>query len=146
MANDARDGAVMEFGFYPLPFDKTIGDITFRTLKGLDAKVLGVKESGWVENGWCYAPRQQRQWMGGGVETLPYSARVFGLQKTHELTHASATGDDHLRFLIQCFGFFTGIRQTDTEAGFLDATPIESNKTTDMVWMAGLRKESWRSG
>jgi hypothetical protein len=59
----------------------------------------------------------------------------FGLPKTHALDHASPEGDDHLRFLIQCFGFFVGMRMSDTEAGFLDATPIKPGKASDMVWL-----------
>jgi hypothetical protein len=124
----------MDFGFYPKPFDQAAGGIAIRTLDGLDDKVRAVMDDGGIDNDWCYAPPQERRWMGGTTETLPHPSRVFGLPKTHALDHASPHGDDHLRFLIQCFGFFAGMRLTETEMGFLDATPIKPGMTNDIVW------------
>ncbi len=49
------------------------------------------------------------------------------------MTHNSADIVDHLDFLVWCFGFFTGMRLTTTEAGFLDATPIKPGKLTDFI-------------
>lgn len=71
----------------------------------------------------------------GGVRDLPYSNRVFALPKTHSLTHATATDLDHLSFLIWMLGFIEGLRLTDTEAGFLDATPIKTGELHDIVWI-----------
>jgi hypothetical protein len=124
----------MDFGFYPGPFDRTLDGITIRTLQGLDEKVRSVLEDGGIEKDWCYAPSQQRRWLGGKVETLPHPSRIFGLPKTHALDHAFAQGDDHLRFLVQCLGFLAGMRLTETEMGFLDATPIKPGITNDIVW------------
>jgi hypothetical protein len=109
----------MKFGFYPHPFDKTLGEITIFTLEGLPDKVRAVADCGHTENDWLYPPH----------------ARVFGLPHTHDLTHARSKDEDHLRFLIQCLGFFVGMRMSSTKAGFLDATPIKTGKVSDMVWM-----------
>jgi hypothetical protein len=125
----------MDFGFYPDPFDQTIGQISIRTLDGLDDKVRSVMEDGGIEKDWCYAPTQECRWLGGRTEILPYPSRVFGLPKTHAIEHTASQGDAHLRFLIQCFGFLSGIRLTETEMGFLDATPIKPGVTNDIVWL-----------
>jgi hypothetical protein len=47
---------------------------------------------------------------------------VFGLPKRHVIEHAAADSDDHLTFHLWAFSFFTGMRLTATEAGFVDAT------------------------
>src|SRR5712691_11475603 len=142
----------MDFGFYPLEFDRELVDITIRTLDGLEESVRGVMQCGGIENDWCYAPPQRVQCFGGEIRTLPYPSRVFGLPKTHALDHASPQSDDHLCFLIQCFGFFVGMRMSDSEAGFLDATPVKPGKTTDMVWLGdsqmkavGFADQFWRT-
>ena len=58
-------------------------------------------------------------------------SRIFGLPKTHVLTHENADSLDHLEFLVWCFSFFVGMRLTTTDAGFLDATPIKPGTLTD---------------
>jgi hypothetical protein len=125
----------MQFAFYPAVFDERAGDLIFRTLDGLEEKVREVVESEGVDGDWCYAPLQRRHDFAGNIQTLPYPSRVFALRKTHAIEHVSPDGDDHLRFLIQCFGFFVGMRMSDNEAGFLDATPIKPHKASDMVWL-----------
>jgi hypothetical protein len=124
----------MEFGFYPKHFRCQIGGITISTLDDLDGKVRGVMQDGGIDKDWCYAPPARNR-AGGRADVLPFASRLFGLPKTHALNHASPQSDDQLRFLIQCFGFFVGMRMTDTEAGFLDATPVKPGKTSDMVWL-----------
>ena len=48
---------------------------------------------------------------------------------------------DHLTFLIWALSFFTGMRLTATEAGFVDATPVAPGKLVDFVpGQAGLEK------
>jgi hypothetical protein len=125
----------MDFGFFPDVFDEAIGPISIRTLDGLDDKVRDVLECGGIERDWCYAPAQEVRWLGGRTETLRYPSRIFGLPKTHTLDHATSQGDAHLRFLIQCFGFLSGIRLTETDMGFLDATPIRTGVANDIVWI-----------
>src|SRR5450759_3338989 len=49
------------------------------------------------------------------------------------MTHEHADGDEHLQFLVWCLSFFIGMRLTTTEAGFLDATPIQPGELTDFT-------------
>jgi hypothetical protein len=142
----------MDFGFYPLAFDRRIGDIAIRTLDDLEENVRGVMQSGLTEKDWYYAPLERVQCLGGEIKTLPYPSRVFRLPKTHALDCASPQGEDHLRFLIQCFGFFVGMRMSDSEAGFLDAMPVKPGIITDMVWFGdsqmrgvGFADHFWRT-
>lgn len=123
-----------EFGFYPEPLRIDAGPVSVRTLANLEAVVESLFASDEVEDGWIYAPPQQtRDFMSGEVRTRPYSARVFGLSKTHVIEHAAATGDDHLHFHIWVLSFFLGTRLTATEAGFLDGTPIKRGGLVDFV-------------
>lgn len=124
----------IEFGYYPRPIDFQSGDLRVETLPDLDQTVADVSADGSVEKDWIYAPAAgARDFMTGKVTKHPYSARVFGLPKTHKLEHANADGEEHLSFLIWVLGFIHGIRLTETEAGFLDATPIKPGKLHDIV-------------
>jgi len=125
----------MNFGFYPLPLDLTAGDVAIKTLDDLDSKVTALRDSEGIEGDWCHAPPQEVQgFTPGVVRVMPYSSRVFGLPHTHSVAHASSTDPERLRFLIWMLGFIHGLRLTDTEAGFLDATPIKPGILTDIVW------------
>lgn len=66
----------------------------------------------------------------------PYPSRVFGLPKTHRLSHARADSGEHLDFLVWALGFFSGMRLPATEAGFLDATPLSPRTLVDFVLSA----------
>ena len=124
----------MQFGFYPEPLDIDVGSVSIRTLPNLDATVGAVAASEETEDGWRYAPpRRVRDNMSGGIRTSPYSKRVFRLPRTHTLEHAAAEGNEHLEFHIWVLSFFLGTRLTTTEAGFLDATPVQSGKLVDFV-------------
>jgi hypothetical protein len=124
----------IEFGFYPHPLDLAVGPLRVESLPHLDQTVADLETSNGVENGWIYAPpRQRRDMMSGSVETLPYPSRIFGLPKTHTLTHSKVDGPDHLTFHIWCLSFFTGMRLTATEAGFVDATPLKPGALIDFV-------------
>lgn len=125
----------LQFGFYPRALDFKVGDVSVATLGGMDDAVRCVTESGHVERGWCYAPSaRSKDFMSGAVRTLPYSERVFGLPQTHVLEHTTAPDAEHLSFLVWVLGFILGVRLTETEAGFLDATPIEPGALHDIVW------------
>jgi len=53
-------------------------------------------------------------------------------------SYARPTSDDHLQFLIWCFGFFVGMRMSWTDAGFADATPVEihgAGAMSDIMWL-----------
>ncbi len=124
----------IEFGYYPGAIDCQVGDIRVKTSPDLDQTVAQVSASAGIEKGWIYAPAAcSRDLMTGADSEHPYSARVFGLPKTHVLEHSSADSDEHMSFLVWVLGFIHGIRLTETEAGFLDATPIEPGKLHDIV-------------
>lgn len=79
-------------------------------------------------------PAQQTcDFVSGQVRNRPFSARVFGLRKTHMLEHAKATGDEHVGFHLWSLSFFLGMRLTATAAGFLDATPVKLGKLVDFL-------------
>lgn len=127
-------GIANEFGFYPRPLEVDAGDVSIRPLADFDETVEGVRSSDTVHDGWIYAGLQQsRDLLSGRVCERPYSARVFGLGKTHRFEHGSATGEEHVAFHLWALSFFLGVRLTATEGGFLDATPIEPGKLVDFV-------------
>lgn len=100
-------------------------------LPDIAEKVAAMRRDSQVCRGWVYVPPQRVHNLGGRIRTHPYTARVFGLPKTHVLRDTSPDGDDHLDFHLWALSFFTGMRLTATEAGFLDATPIEPGKLVD---------------
>jgi hypothetical protein len=114
------------------------GDISITPVPDLDEIIERTSTSPLVDGDWYYAPRSgRRSFPSGEITELPFSTRVFGLEVTHVLEHASATAADvgRLEFLVQCFGFFVGMRLSHTEAGFLDATPIKPGTAHDIVWL-----------
>ena len=126
----------IDFGFYPRGFDKTSGPIAIATLPNLDDKIKDVSSSEYVEGNWIYSPPSRVQDIfSKRVKTIPYSARVFTLPKTHRLSHTNSLGPTHVRFLVFCLGLFAGMRMSETEAGFLDATPIAPGEAHDIVWL-----------
>jgi len=123
-----------DFGFFPDPLEIDAGEITIRSLPDRDAVVADLREDTGIEKDWVYAPAQRsRDFMTGAVHEKPYSARVFGLPRTHTITHRQADNEDHLTFHLWSLSFFTGLRLTATEAGFLDATPLKPGKLVDFV-------------
>jgi hypothetical protein len=126
----------IDFGFYPSDFDKTSGPIAIETLSNLDDKIKDVSGSEYAEGKWIYSPPARvRDVFSERVKTMPYSARIFRLPKTHRLSHTNSQGPTHLHFLVFCFGFFAGMRMSDVEAGFLDATPLAPGVAHDMLWL-----------
>lgn len=125
----------VELGYLPTAQDFSVGDITVASLPGLAEKRATMEKSEGVANGWIYAPSQEVSDLRGDGRVMPYPSRVFGLPKTHALTHATATDPAHLSFLVWMFGFITGMRLTDTKMGFLDATPIRPGTLHDIVWI-----------
>lgn len=111
-------------GYYPHHCDHHVGGISLTNLTDYQQSVIDIESSKAVQNDWLYAPQST---------TLPYCARIFGLPKTHVLTHENSDGVDHMEFLVWCIGFFLGMRLTTTEAGFLDATPIKPGQLTDFA-------------
>lgn len=123
-----------EFGFRPSALDVIAGPIAIETLDGLEDRVVEVEECGQHYQGWIYAPLQPiRNFGSGETYQAPYTARVFGLPKTHLIRHIEDAELGHLQFHIWSLGFFTGQRLSGTEAGFLDATPFKPGKLNDFV-------------
>ena len=122
------------FGFYPEALRVDTGTVGIRPLPELEKAVEEVLSSAQVDDGWIYVPPQQTSdFMSGRIRERPFSARVFGLPRTHTLELAKATGDDHVVFHLWSLSFFLGMRLTATEAGFLDATPVKRGKLVDFV-------------
>lgn len=117
------------FGFYPAPLRIEAGPMSVVPLPSLDKSVDTVLGEESVEDGWFYAPPQQKfELVSRQIRQMPYSSRVFGLPRTHTIEHACATGQEHLGFLLWTLSFFTGMRLTAWEVGFLDATPVHTRK------------------
>jgi hypothetical protein len=125
----------LEFGYFPEPLEISSGAITVCQLADLALTVADVEGGDQVEQGWIYAPPQLVRNLGGHVRQRPYSARGFGLPTTHAIAHASSEGQNHLTFHLWVLSFFTGMRPTATEAGFVDATPIKPGKLVDFVML-----------
>ena len=127
----------VEFGYYPRELAVRRGPIRIETLPGLEKTVCELEASDGVEGDWIYAPLQLVSlFPSGAIQTRPYSARIFGLSKTHRLSHAASDGADHLAFHLWALSFFTGMRLTATEAGFVDSTPLKPGKLVDFVLMS----------
>jgi hypothetical protein len=124
-------GICVTFGYYPHLCDTRIGDISVTTLTGLKKIVDDIEGSKSIEKDWLYVPARMGQ---------PH--RIFGLPKTHVLTHENADSLDHVEFLVWCFSFFIGMRLTTTEAGFVDATPIKPGTLTDFSLSRGKLRDA----
>lgn len=136
--NRAKHGATtmnqqLQFGYYPDRLDLTSGTVTIASLPDREATKAAIERNEGVVDGWIYAPPQLVHDFSGRTIQRPYASRVFGLPKTHVFEHASSEGDDHLAFHLWCLSFFTGMRLTGTEAGFVDATPIKPGTLADFV-------------
>lgn len=122
------------FGFHPEPLRVDTGTVGIRPLPDLEKVVEDVLASAQVDDDWIYVPPQRtRNFMSGKIRERPFSARVFGLPRTHTLELGTATGEDHAVFHLWSLSFFLGMRLTATEAGFLDATPVKRGKLVDFV-------------
>jgi len=71
--------------------------------------------------------------MSGKEHMMPYNSRVFGLPKTHAIKLHTTDNLEELEFVVWCLSFFTGMRFTTTDAGFLDATPVKPSTLVDFI-------------
>lgn len=132
--NTLRCGLSAEFGYYPVFCNIETDRFSIRTLPEHERIVAVVSEDPNVLKGWIYPGAQQyREFMSGKVRSMPYSTRVFGLPMTHVLTLPEGRSREDLDFVVWCLSFFTGMRLTTTEAGFLDATPIKTGILVDFI-------------
>lgn len=123
----------LEFGYHPGPLQLQAGPVTVEPLPTFADAIAELESSEGVVKDWIYAPPQQVRDFGGVVKTLPYPSRVFGLPKTHVIEHAAADSADQLTFHVWALSFFTGMRLTATEAGFVDATPLKPGMLVDFA-------------
>lgn len=132
----AEFGLSMLFGYYPKRVDISTTQFTLQTHLDFQNAVSLVEGDPNVVKDWIYPSAQRtKNFMTGQVYEMPYCARVFGLPKTHQLTLHGNQNPDDLEFVVWCLSFFTGMRLTTTEAGFIDATPIKPGKLVDFVLM-----------
>lgn len=121
----------LEFGYFPKELNLCSGPVTVSTLPNLLDTVSQINALPNTKDGWIYAPMQITQGLSGDVRTQPCPSRIFGLPKTHLISHSSADNQEHVQFHIWAISFFLGIRLTTTEAGFVDATPCDPGKLVD---------------
>lgn len=127
-------GGSAEFGYYPVFCNIETGRFSIKTLPEHESIVAVVSGDPSVLKGWIYPEAQQhKELMSENVRSMPYNARVFGLPMTHVLTLSEDRNREELDFVVWCLSFFTGMRLTTTEAGFLDATPIKPGKLVDFI-------------
>jgi hypothetical protein len=136
--NTLTGGVSGEFGYYPTSCDIETDRFSVQTLPDHENHVIDVTKRSNVLMDWIYpGAKQNRDFMSGNIRSMPYSARIFSLPKTHVLTlHESGSRED-LDFVVWCLSFFIGMRLTTTEAGFLDATPIQPGKLVDFFLSRG---------
>ena len=122
------------FGFCPEPIKIDAEVVRICPLREHETIVNRVLACDRIHKDWIYAPAEQ---IGNGNQglacTLPYSARVFSLPKTHRIEHDTAIEKEHVEFHVWALSLFLGIRLTMIEAGYLDATPIKIGKLVDFV-------------
>lgn len=122
------------FGYYPVAYYVTTPEFSIHTLPDHEATVATITSHPDVSKDWIYpGAQQQKDIMSGVVRSMPYSARVFSLPKTHVLTLGKNRSREDLDFVVWCLSFFGGMRLTTAEAGFLDATPIKPGTLVDFI-------------
>ncbi|WP_136066377.1 hypothetical protein [Modicisalibacter radicis] len=123
-----------DFGFYPRLLDVRGDRFEIETLDDHASVVSQVVNSSNVYNGWYYPEAEQQFDIAtGSVRDLPYAPRVFGLPKTHMMTVFGDKDKSAIEFAVWSFSFFSGMRMTTTEAGYLDATPVKPGTMVDFV-------------
>ncbi len=123
-----------EFGYYPKALEISNERFTIQTLSNLKETVSIIEKDPNIHKDWIYSEEQRSiDFRTREVRTLPYKARIFSLPKTHEIILHNSSRPQDLDFVIWCLSFFTGMRLTATEAGFLDVTPIKPTKLVDFV-------------
>lgn len=134
MQTEVNNGFSAEFGYYPKMYNVTTERFSIQTLANFEENLERIKNDPNLQKDWIYpGPALQHDFITGKTRALPYTARIFSLPKTHVLTLFKSHNIDDLDFVVWCLSFFTGMRLTITEAGFLDATPIKQGKLVDFV-------------
>lgn len=130
----------VKFGYHPWELAIKVGAISVESLADREDAVARTERSSRVDGRWFYAPPDWRN-VNGVAQEAPYRRRIFPMPQTHTLEHVSSNDPDHLAFLLWALSFFTGMRLTATDAGFVDATPIEPGLLVDFhIGGGGLNK------
>src|SRR5690606_8993295 len=129
MTAQVTNGETAEFGYYPIVCNVTTERFSIQTLPSFQESIDQIENDPDVHNDWIYpGAALQHNFISGETRSLPYKTRIFGLPKTHVLTLYKSQNREDLDFVVWCLSFFTGMRLTTTEAGFIDATPIKQGK------------------
>ena len=108
-------GMSMSFGYWPCAEAVSAGAVTIAPLPDFDETLADMKGMDDLLGDWIYAPTQQvRHFPSGRITDRPYAARVFGLPKTHSITHVAPDFAEHVEFHVWGLSFFTGMRLTTT--------------------------------
>jgi hypothetical protein len=105
-----------EFGYFPEALEIVSGPITLSSRPDLAQTVANMATWPLAEGDWVFAPPGER---------------VFALPVTHRIAHEAADGPAHLDFLVWALSFFSGMRLSATEAGFVDGTPLKPQALVD---------------
>lgn len=126
---------MIEFGYFPDPLNITTKKVSISCLpfrEAAKAEVAALSQR--IKDSWIYPPQLGVEIPGTGeFKADPFPTRIFCLPRTHQITHTEPDSEDHLAFHLWSLSFFTGMRLTATDAGFVDATPIRPNTLTDFV-------------
>jgi hypothetical protein len=134
MQTEVKNRISAEFGYYPKIYNVTTERFSIQTLANFEENLELIKNDPNLQKDWIYSgPALQHDVIAEKTQVLPYTNRIFELPKTHVLTLFKRQNIDDLDFVVWCLSFFTGMRLTITEAGFLDATPIKQGKLVDFV-------------
>ncbi|MGQ1356382.1 hypothetical protein ACT4WJ_12325 [Acinetobacter baumannii] len=134
MQTEVNNWISAEFGYYPKMYNVTTERFSIQTLANFEENLGLIKNNPNIQKDWIYPGLAlQHDFITGKTQDLPYTARIFSLPKTHILTLFKSQNMDDLDFVVWCLSFFTGMRFTIEEAGFLDATPIKQGKLVDFV-------------
>lgn len=132
LKNSLKNGVSAQFGYYPIRCDLKTEIFSIQTLPDHDETVSLITEDKNITSDWLYSgPQKRLDIVSRKTQLMPYSGRIFGLSKTHSITLHKSQSLDELEFVVWCLSFFTGMRLTTTERGFLDATPIKPKKLID---------------
>jgi len=134
MRTEVNNWISAEFGYYPTKYRATTERFSIQTLANFEENLELIKKNPNIQKDWIYPGLAlKHDVISEKILDLPYTARIFSLPKTHVLTLFKSQNMNDLNFVVWCLSFFTGMRLTIEEAGFLDATPIKQGKLVDFV-------------
>lgn len=119
------------FGYWPeeIGFESQYLQVSVAENFSALTRDINASEHDDVRNGWIYAP---------------HLSRIFGLHHTHsmsvkldgmpEISKLGSKGiQEYVEFNLWVLSLFKGIKLTNTERGYLDATPIRINELNDFI-------------